>query len=63
VRQRLASFFDLWPGTVAEQHFWQNYLNDYVSIRLPLECQHLDFFRPGNELKADALNSHLVETE
>jgi hypothetical protein len=37
--------------------------NDRVSIRLPLECQHLDFYYPGNELKAEALKSHLVDTE
>jgi hypothetical protein len=53
---------DFWPGTVAEQDFWQNY-RMRASICLPLECQRLDFIHLGSELNADTLISHLIETE
>jgi hypothetical protein len=43
--------------------FLSELFNDCVSIRLPLNVNTLTSFHPGNELKADALNSYLFGTE
>jgi hypothetical protein len=43
--------------------FLAELFNYYVSVACPLNVKTLAFFHPGNELKADARNSHLVETE
>jgi hypothetical protein len=43
--------------------FQENYSMIVCQYACRLNVNILTSFHPGNELKADALNSHLVETE